>query len=52
MSKITIDLDSEPGPHWLTEDRKEKGSRRLAEIRRKKQKERRLVRRGSVIGGG
>jgi hypothetical protein len=50
MSKTIIDLDSEPGPHWLTQDRKEKGQRRLADIRRKNQKqyqdnERRLARR-------
>jgi hypothetical protein len=40
MSKITVDLDSEPGPHWLKEQRDKKGSReQLSDIRRKKQKD-------------
>jgi hypothetical protein len=40
MSKITVDLDSEPGPHWLKKQRDDKGSpSRLADIRRKKQKD-------------
>ena len=38
-SMITIDLDSEPGPHWLTQNRKDKDKNRLAEIRRKNQKD-------------
>lgn len=40
MSKINVDLDSEPGPHWLKAQRDKKGTREsLAEIRRRKQKE-------------
>jgi hypothetical protein len=39
MSKTVIDLDSEPGPHWLKEQRDKKGSReRLDDIRKKNQK--------------